>query len=125
MTNEIKAAEMNDDLWGLWITTETWWAGSDGAAWTGTREQAERLASRPPSVPGPQFVDCQPYPYDPNREPVSTVVSSEIRDAIITAAEELRSGERSHTDVANWLLDLDARLRGEARARLTAGRRST
>ena len=48
-----------------------------------------------------------------------------VRRSVHTAAEELRSGERSHTDVANWLLDLDARLRGEARARLTAGRRST
>jgi hypothetical protein len=37
----------------------------------------------------------------------------ELRTAIGTAAEELRTGERSHTDVANWLLDLDARLRAE------------
>jgi len=35
--------------------------------------------------------------------------------SVHTAAEELRSGERSHTDVANWLLDLDARMRGVAR----------
>jgi hypothetical protein len=35
--------------------------------------------------------------------------------SVHTAAEELRSGERSHTDVANWLLNTDARLRGAAR----------
>jgi hypothetical protein len=35
--------------------------------------------------------------------------------SVHTATEELRSGERSHTDVANWLLDMDARLRGVAR----------
>jgi hypothetical protein len=33
-----------------------------------------------------------------------------LRTEIRTVARELRSGERSHTDVANWLLDLDERL---------------
>jgi hypothetical protein len=45
------------------------------------------------------------------RVDVTTLEPLNLRAAILTAAEELRSGERSHTDVANWLLDLDKRLR--------------
>ena len=36
-----------------------------------------------------------------------------LRAAILTAAEQLRSGQLSHTDAANWLLDLEKRLRSE------------
>jgi len=37
----------------------------------------------------------------------------DLREDILTTADALLSGELSHTDVANWLLDVADRLRGD------------
>lgn len=37
-------------------------------------------------------------------------LGEDLLEEISTAAAQLRSGELSHTDVANWLLDLDEML---------------
>lgn len=49
------------------------------------------------------------------------LVGAGLREAIGAAAEDLRRGEMSHTDVANWLLELDGRLRAEERDMAGAG----
>jgi hypothetical protein len=93
-----------------------WGHIADAAAGPGTREERALAAgllrdiledrSKLSSMSGftdlwLQVVDavaaCQTEPID-------------LRTEICIVARELRSGERSHTDVANWLLDLDTRL---------------